>query len=175
MEAFRGALIAADYLDRTGPPAGPLPAAIVSRFAALRRDASSVLGPALHPRTVTAVVALPLLRWLGWPAAAVEALSGEDCRLPLIAAGTARTMLVVVPAGTATRSDRRVISAALGLGCRLMMVTDGRTLRIADGIRGDPRGVLDVDLDRCVGDPGALAWLVALAGPAGASVVSGLS
>ena len=48
-----------------------------------------------------------------------------------------------------------------------MMVTDGRTLRIADGIRGDPRGVLDVDLDRCVGDPGALAWLVALAGPAG--------
>jgi hypothetical protein len=167
MEAFRGALIASDYLCRTRPPAGPLTAAVVARFGALRRDAATVLGPAAHPRTVTAAVARPLLRWLGWPAAEVAAMSARDCRMALVAGGTAPTMVVVVPAGAATRPDRRVIGDALGQGCRLLMVTDGRTLRIVDGVRGDPRGVLDVDLDRCVDDGTALAWLVALAGPAG--------
>jgi hypothetical protein len=167
MHAFRGALIASDYLSRTTPPTGPLGASVISRFAALRREAAAVLGPVTHPRRITAVVAQPLLRWLGWPTTGVGAASGLECRLPLVAAGTDPTVLVVVPSGAVTRPDRRLIRHALGNGCRVLLVTDGQTLRVVDGIRGDPRGVLDVDLDGCADDAAALAWLVAVAGPAG--------
>jgi hypothetical protein len=167
MQAFRGALIASDYLSRTTPPAGPLAASVISRFAALRREAAAVLGPAAHPRRITALVAQPLLRWLGWPTTGVGAASARDCRLPLAAAGADPTMLVVVPSGAVTRPDRKAIGDALAEGCRVVLVTDGQTLRVVDGIRGDPRGVLDVDLDRCADDAAALAWLVTVAGPAG--------
>jgi hypothetical protein len=167
MQAFRGALIGSDYLTRTPPPAGPLGASVIARFAALRREAAAVTGPIAHPRRVTAVVAQPLLRWLGWPTTDVGATSGRDCRLPLVAAGTDPTVLVVVPSGAVARPDRKLIRDMLSGGCRVLLVTDGQTLRVVDGIRGDPRGVLDVDLDRCADDAAALAWLVAVAGPAG--------
>lgn len=167
MQGFRGALVASDYLSRTAPPAGPLGASVIARFGALRREAAAVLGPVAHPRRITAVVAQPLLRWLGWPTTDVGAASAGECRLPLVAAGTDPTVLVVVPSGGVTRPDRKLIGDALGEGCRVVLVTDGQTLRVVDGIRGDPRGVLDVDLDRCADDPVALAWLVAVAGPAG--------
>jgi hypothetical protein len=173
MQAFRGALIASDYLSRTTPPAGHPGASVISRFAALRREAAAVLGPVAHPRLITAVVAQPLLQWLGWPTTGVTAASARDCRLPLVAAGTDPTMLVVVPSGAVTRPDRKVIGEALGEGCRVLLVTDGQTLRVVDGIRGDPRGVLDIDLDRCADDAAALAWLVAVAGPAGYAAGSG--
>jgi hypothetical protein len=162
---FSGQLVSADYLQREAPPVCPT-AAASARFATLRRDAGRVLGPALAPRAVAASVALPLARWLGWPAPCAERPSRDFCAFQLVAPGTEPVLMAATAAGGATRPLRSAVALALANGGRWLLVTDGRLLRVVDVLRGDPRGVLDIALDACNDDGIALGWLVALAGPA---------
>ena len=162
---FSGQLLSSDYLQREPPPVRPT-AAASERFSALRREAARVLGPALAPRAVAAGVALPLVRWLGWPAPSCEKSSGHFCAFQLVASGTEPVLLVATAVGGVNRPLRQAVSLALAGGGRWLLVTDGRLLRIADVLRGDPRGVVDIALDACRDDGIALGWLVSLAGPA---------
>jgi hypothetical protein len=164
MMPFAGQLLSSDYLRGTLPPSNPMSAAS-TRYAALRREAARVLGPALAPRAVASVVAVPLVRWLGWPTPSPGKQTADFCTFELVGPGTEPVLLVATAAGAACRPLRAAIGYALSSGGRWLLVTDGRTLRIVDSIRGDPRGAIDIALDRCRDDGVALAWLVALAGP----------
>lgn len=163
--AISGHLLSADYVRRQSPPAVPS-AAAAARFAALRRNAASLLGPALAPRAVAAGIALPLVRWLGWPAPLVETQASHYCAFHLVASRTEPVLLVTTAPGAASRPLRGAFARALGSGGRWLLVTDGHLLRIVDVLRGDPRGVLDIALDACRDDAVALGWLVSIAAPA---------
>ena len=77
-----------------------------------------------------------------------------------------RSGLVVVPYGRAQAEfARQATRAALTLGHRWVLVTDGLSLRLVDGLRGESRGFVDFDLDECARDAPSLAWLTRLAGP----------
>ncbi len=70
-----------------------------------------------------------------------------------------------MPYGRAQAESRQATTAALTLGHRWALVTDGLWLRLVDGLRGESRGFVDFDLDECTRDAPSLAWLTRLAGP----------
>lgn len=166
--ALSGPLLSIEYLREAAvaAPIGPS-AAIVGRFRALRAQCRHALGPASAPSAILSVAIRPLIVWLGWPCPSTRSTpAGSALLWPLFAARTEPVGLLVVPYGRVGRPGRQAINAALGAGCRWLLVTDGHVLRLVDGVRAESRSFLEFDLDACAGDGESLAWLVRLAGPA---------
>ena len=92
--------------------------------------------------------------------------AGDSLVFALVASRADPVALVVVPYGRARAESREATSAALTLGHRWLLVTDGLSLRLVDGLRGESRGFVDFDLDECARDATSMAWLTSLAGPA---------
>ena len=84
----------------------------------------------------------------------------------LVAARADPVGMVVVAHGRIQGVCRQATAEALSGGHRWVLVTDGATLRLVDGLRGAGQGFVDIDLDECVRDAPSLGWLRRLAGPA---------
>ncbi len=165
--ALSGPLLSAEYLRQANGTHDPAPWASVSgRYRALRTPVGATLGPATHPAHVYATAVRPLIQWLGWPAPCPAlAATGAPLVFSLVAQRADPVALVVVPYGRAQAESRQATSAALALGHRWVLVTDGLLLRLVDGMRGESRGFIDFDLDECARDEPSLAWLPRLVGP----------
>ncbi len=92
---------------------------------------------------------------------------GDSLVFALVASRADPVALVVVPYGRAKAESREATSAALTLGHRWLLVTDGLSLRLVDGLRGESRGFVDFDLDECARDAPSLAWLTTSGRPPG--------
>lgn len=165
--ALGGPLLSTDYLRQAHTEHDVAPWASVSRaYRAVRAPVGASLGPASHPTHVLAIAVRPLVRWLGWPAPCPNPTSvGHSLLVSLVAPRADPVALLVVPHGRAQSESRLSTAVALTHGHRWVIVTDGRLLRLVDGLRGDGRGYLDFDLDECARDDESLAWLARLIGP----------
>ena len=165
--AVSGPLLSTEYLRQAGRDheSAPWPS-LTSAYCALRAPVGHTLGPATHPAHVFASAVRPLIRWLGWPSPCPAPVSiGDSLVFALVASRADPVALVVVPYGRAQAESRQATTAALTLGHRWLLVTDGLWLRLVDGLRGESRGFVDFELDECARDAPSLVWLTRLAGP----------
>ncbi len=165
--ALSGLLLSAEYLRQATRQIDEAPRESgVSAYRALRAPVGRSLGPASHPAHVFAVAVRPLVRWLGWPPPCPgPTVCGSALLYSLVVARTDPVCLAVVPHGRAHAQSRRATLAALTLGNRWVVVTDGQLLRLVDSLRGESRGFVDFDLDECARDVESLGWLARLVGP----------
>ena len=165
--ALSGPLLSAEYLRAQDDHDSAPPGAVVTAYRSLRAPVGASLGPASHPAHVLAIAVRPLIRWLGWPAPCPAVTTAGTAQLvSLVAARADPVALVVAPHGRIQPVFRQATLAALAEGHRWVLVTDGATLRLVDGMRGSGQGFVDVDLDECARDATSLTWLRRLTGPA---------
>ena len=164
--ALSGPLLSAEYLRQADGETVTPTISIASGYRALRAPVGGALGPASHPAHVFAVAVRPLIQWLGWPSPSPASVAiGRALCFSLVASRADPVGLVVVPHGRAHAESRQATRAALTLGNRWVLVTDGQLLRLVDGLRSEIRGFVDFDLDECARDARSLGWLTRLAGP----------
>jgi hypothetical protein len=165
----RGRLISSSFA-REGLPAiagaaAPLPAGTARALRLLTERIDATLGPASSVRAITDVAVIPLLRLLGFdvrsridtPAYAV---------LQTAAGGAVTPVVMVFPwADSLEHAWRTAVINAIANRTDWCFCTNGRTLRIVDGVRTWCRDHLEFDLPALAGsaEPLTLLWSVARA------------
>ena len=165
---FGGDLISHAYLEEhVLPGIDPAHAAEFEK-SALRwwRGASRTLGPASSARAIRDLAVAPLMNLLHYETAAVVpapfGLRG-DLR-------SANAVLLILPwAFPPASAWRDAVRCAVASGAAWAIISNGRTLRIADCTRAWTRAGIEFDFERLFISPGGIAALCALASAAALS------
>ncbi len=159
---FGGGLISHAYLEEHLPADIEAARAVGCERRALRwwRGVSCVLGPASSARAVLDIAVAPLLELLRHePPAAVP----ESCGL-CGSLRSANAVLLVLPWAWPLASVwRDAIRSGLAAGADWAIITNGRSLRIADCTRSWTRAGIEFDFERLLLSPRGVAVLWALA------------
>jgi Eco57I restriction-modification methylase len=152
---IRGRLITATFAESllsTLPGFTPVPAPIAQSLDAWASRLEAAVGPASGVRTIADLVAIPLLKLLGF---ATDTSSGDRdaCVLCARTPGHALAIVVVGWDEPLDRAWRGGVLAAVGADARWCLCCNGRALRVVDARHTWSRRFLEFDLSLVAEEP----------------------